>query len=294
MHSCPNMAAADRSRKCAERLSDLGCARIGSPQTAHHARFPRQCSPVAAAAANAPPNGSVWLHFHGNLRPGVPFMHYGLRWISSLTTEHTAICITGGDLRDRVNITKEHISSASQMKWNARLSASKCGFVHIRDFRWNVPAHRLSPVVEPRSQCDVCVNSFTALRPAQLPFPLFITASEVLPTPHSLPKLLPHRRPIAALRVRWKWMILGQKRGDVPTSFSGRPRVLYHRREASEITACSLREYGGVCLREAAGVSRRGWLANTNTGEWSSPEHGTRRFRLPFKIRPWYDVHDQF
>lgn len=29
------------------------------------------------------------------------------------------------------------------------------------------PAHRLSSVVEPRSQCDVCVKRFTALRPAQ-------------------------------------------------------------------------------------------------------------------------------
>lgn len=76
----------------------------------------------------------------------------------------------------------------------------------------------LSAAVEPRRHCDVCVNSFTALRPPQLPSPLFITATEVIPAPHSLPKLLPHRRPIAALRVRWKCTIVGQKRGDIPTS----------------------------------------------------------------------------
>lgn len=120
---------------------------------------------------------------------------------------------------------------------------------------WCSPAQRLSAAVEPRQPCDVCVNSFTALRPPQLPSPLFLAATEVIPAPHSLPKLLPHRQPIAALRVRWNCTIVGQKRGDIPTSSWFRPRVPYHRREVSEIPACSLRVSTAVWLREAAGMS---------------------------------------
>lgn len=112
-------------------------------------------------------------------------------------------------------------------------------------FRWNVPLCCSSP---PLCHRDVYVNSFTALRPAQLPSPLFITATEVLPAPHSLPKLLPHRRPIAALRARWRSTILGQKQDDISTSSSVRPRVLYHRREAPKITACSLCVCTAVCV----------------------------------------------
>lgn len=139
----------------------------------------------------------------------------------------------------------------------------------------------------PRRHCDVCVNSFTALRPPQLPSPLFITATEVIPAPHSLPKLLPHRRPIAALRVRWKCTIVGQKRGDIPTSSWVRPRVLYHRREASEITAYSLRvSTACVC------VKRQEWAAEADSPT-QTPEGKLHRnmtnshFRLSFKIWPW-------
>lgn len=117
---------------------------------------------------------------------------------------------------------------------------------------------------------SVYVNSFTALAPVHFPSPLFITATEVIPAPHSLPKLLPHRWPIAALRVRWECSIAGHWRGDVPASSSSawvRPRVLYHRGEASEITARSLRVSAAVCLREEAGMSCRDSLTPTPEGQ---------------------------
>lgn len=101
--------------------------------------------------------------------------------------------------------------------------------------------------MEPHSQCDVCVNRFTALRPAQLPSPLFITTIKgPQPSTHfrSCSRIAGRSERSASGR---KEPIPEQKRGDIPTPSAVRPSVLYHRREASEITVCSLCVCVGVC-----------------------------------------------
>lgn len=114
------------------------------------------------------------------------------------------------------------------------------------------------------SQCVVCVNRFTALRPAQLPSPLFITTINGPPSPST------HFRSCSRIAGRSERSasgrnepIPGQNRGDIPTPSAVRPSVLYHRREASEIAVCSLRVCVYVCVSvcvplQAAAVGCRG------------------------------------
>lgn len=174
--------------------------------------------------------------------------------ISLLTNKSSPICIT--DRQTGVELASQKNRFPRCPKWNLKqvcppTDAGLCLLgISGETFRCS-PAQRPGAAVEPRHHWDVCENGFTALRPPQLPSPLFAAAAtKVIPAPHSLPKLLPHRRLIAELRARWKCTIVGRKRGDFPTSSWVRPRVLYHRREASKFTACSLRvPTARVCVK---------------------------------------------
>lgn len=75
--------------------------------------------------------------------------------------------------------------------------------------------------MEPHSQCDVCVNRFTALRPAQLPSPLFITTIKgPQPSTHfrSCSRIAGRSERSASGR---KEPIPEQKRGDYPDPLRG-------------------------------------------------------------------------
>lgn len=121
--------------------------------------------------------------------------------------------------------------------------------------------------MEPHSQCDVCVNRFTALRPAQLPSPLFITTIKgPQPSTHfrSCSRIAGRSERSASGR---KEPIPGQKRGDIPTPSAVRASVLYHRREASEITVCSL----CVCVCRCVFLCKRQqWVAEA---DWPAVRH---------------------
>lgn len=142
------------------------------------------------------------------------------------------------------------------------------------------PARRLSRPWSPAAQRDVCVNRFTALRLAQLPSPLFIATVKASYTPprpplltqHSLPKLLPHRRLICALRVRWE---TSRFPGDIPSVSAVRPCVLYRRREASEITVCRWESASAcecVCVCRCVFLCKnKQWVAEN---DWPAVKHG--------------------
>lgn len=115
--------------------------------------------------------------------------------------------------------------------------------------------------MKPHSQCVVCVNRFTALRPAQLPSPLFITNHKRSPTQHSLPKLLPHRRlNQSAPRPLEMHGFPGRTEAISRTPSRSDQASSTHRRAAPVITVCSLRVCMSVTVCVCSSASGSGGL----------------------------------